>query len=86
MLDKLDNIQIPDHPAETKAERLQQIAEQVTQKLPLPLKILMGNMLPSFHQVLESESPEVIDENIGIGMERLREVVDFVQYGDHSRE
>lgn len=80
----LEQIQIPTEPAQTKAERLQLVADQVTNNLPMHLRMLAGSYLKSFHQVLESSTE--LDHNLDIACDKLRDVIDYVQHGYHSGE
>ncbi|MED3121233.1 hypothetical protein P4281_27930, partial [Bacillus thuringiensis] len=63
--------------------RLEQVADQVLENLPLPVKVLAGNSINSFRQALHFED---FDEQIDNGLEKLKEVIDYVQYGTYPSE
>lgn len=69
---------LPETPGETKQERLEQVLDMVVDKLPFQAKLLAGTFLPSFRQALLSND---FDENIDGGLEKLKEVIDYVQNG-----
>lgn len=79
----LDQIQLPEHPAETKQERLEQVLNLVVDRLPFQVKILAGTFLPSFRQALLSDE---FEDNIDGGLERAKEVIDYVQHGTYPSE
>ncbi|PEM55838.1 hypothetical protein CN611_13275 [Bacillus wiedmannii] len=80
----LDQIQIPNENKESKQERLQLVVDQVVDSLPTTVRLLAGSYLNSFRQVLESEQHD-IDGNIDAALSRLREYIDYIQYG-HDQE
>lgn len=79
----LDQIKLPDHPAETKQERLEQVMDQVVDALPFQVKLLAGGLLTSFRQALLTNE---FEDNIDGGLERMKEVIDYVQYGAYPSE
>ncbi|MED3821911.1 hypothetical protein [Priestia aryabhattai] len=79
----LNQFNLPETPGETKQERLEQVADQVLDHLPFQVKILAGNLINSFRQALHFED---FDEQIDNGLEKLKEVIDYVQYGTYPSE
>ncbi|AGT13367.1 hypothetical protein O144_gp08 [Bacillus phage Wip1] len=80
----LDQIKVPNENKGSKQERLQLVVDQVVDSLPTTVRLLAGSYLNSFRQVLESEQQD-IDGNIDNALSRLREYIDYIQYG-HDQE
>lgn len=74
----LDNLQIPKQQAATKTERLNLVVSQVIDQLPQTVRMLAGAYLNSFRQVLASDE---VEENIDEALDKLRQVIDYVEYG-----
>lgn len=79
----LNQFKLPEIPAETKQERLEQVADQVLENLPLPVKLLAGNSIASFRQAIHFED---YDSQIDEGLEKLKDVIAYVQKGTYPGE
>lgn len=79
----LNQFSLPETPGETKQERLEQVLNMVVEKLPFQVKILAGTLIPSFRQALLSDD---FENNFDEGLEKMKEVIDYVQYGTYPSE
>lgn len=78
----LDNLQIPTQQASTKTERMNLVVNQLIDQLPTSVRMLAGAYLNSSLQVLDRpDFEETIDESLY----KLRQVIDYVQYGADPR-